>query len=78
MVSLGSSRSLPETLFLDEVFGSLAPAVQERVFLLLKHLRSYFGRILVITHNPELRNRFSATLRVEKNNGISRVSILNQ
>lgn len=76
MVSLGSSRSLPETLFLDEVFGSLSPAVQERVFDLLSHLRTFFERILVITHNPRLRNRFNSMLLVEKNDGVSRVSIL--
>ena len=75
MVSLGSSRSLPETLFLDEIFGSFAPAMQERVFELLKYLRMYFKRILVITHNPELQDRFSKIVKVQKNGGISSISV---
>ncbi len=76
MVSLGSSKALPDTLFLDEVFGSLAPAMQERVFLLLKHLRVFFARILVITHIPSLQERFQRKIRVEKNGGISSIRIL--
>jgi len=77
MVSLGSSRSLPETLFLDEIFGALAPAMKERVFKLIDHLRSYFNRILVITHDLELQTKFSRGIYVHKNNGISAVSLLN-
>ncbi len=77
MVSLGSSRSLPETLFLDEIFGSFAPAMQERVFELLKYLRTYFKRILVITHNPDLQDRFNKIVKVQKNSGISTISIVN-
>jgi DNA repair exonuclease SbcCD ATPase subunit len=75
MVSLGSSRSLPETLFLDEVFGSLAPAMQDRVFDLLRHLRGYFSRILVITHNPMLQERFDRVVCVEKIGGISQITL---
>lgn len=75
MVSLGSSRSLPETLFLDEVFGSLAPAMQDRVFDLLRHLRGYFSRIMVITHSPMLQERFGRVVCVEKIGGISQIML---
>ena len=73
MISLGSSKALPETLFMDEVFGSLAPTLQSRVFDLLDNLRGYFNRILVITHNPSLQEKFSKIIMVKKNNGISSV-----
>ena len=78
MLSLGSSRSLPDTLFLDEIFGSLAPARRDRVFDLLRHLRNYFRRIMVITHDPTLRERFSRIVMMMKIQGITKIHLLSK
>jgi len=73
MLSLGSSKCLPDMLCLDEIFGALAPASQEKALDLLRHLRTFFKRILVITHNPDLKDRFDRRVRINKVEGISRL-----
>lgn len=76
MLSLGSSKCLPDMLCLDEIFGALAPARKEKALELLRHLRSFFKRILVITHNPDLKERFDRRVRVNKVEDVSRLEMV--
>jgi exonuclease SbcC len=71
MVSIGLNKSVPNVLFLDEIFGALDPKTEDSIFKLLNRLSQYFENILVITHDPVLKDRFKKVIVVEKNNGIS-------
>jgi len=78
MISIGGSTDLPDMIFLDEIFGSLDGRTEENVFELLERLRGNFSRILVITHDPVLKERFNTVIGVDKRRGTSRISYKNR
>ena len=73
-LSSSGYADLPNIIFLDEIFGSLDAKTCENVFALLEALRDRFGRIMVITHDPLVKERFRTVLRVDKTDGVSRIS----
>jgi len=74
MISIGSSADLPDMIFLDEIFGALDAKTRDNVFRLLKRLNRNFERIIVITHDQLIKERFRTTIHIDKRDGISRLS----
>ena len=74
---LAGSRTSPETLFLDEGFGTLDPATLDIVLDLLERIRLSGRTIGVISHVETLCERISTQIRVEPcGGGISRVRVM--
>lgn len=74
MISIGSSADLPDMIFLDEIFGALDAKTRDNVFRLLKRLNRNFERIIVITHDQLIKERFRTKIHIDKRDGISRLS----
>lgn len=73
VISANGYADLPDMIFLDEVFGSLDPMTKKNVFTLIESLKENFGRVLVVTHDPVLKEKFRTVCRVEKTDGISKI-----
>jgi DNA repair exonuclease SbcCD ATPase subunit len=73
MSSLGINGKLPDMLFLDEIFGALDDGTKNGVLRLLKQLSGQFDRILVITHDANLKEKFKNKIWVEKRDGLSTI-----
>ena len=72
---LGKISSLPKpniTVF-DEVFGKVSNENLEMVGEFFIKLREYFDNILLITHNPLVREWGENVITVEKVDNISRI-----
>lgn len=67
------SGSQIDCLFLDEILDSLDAEGCERVVYLLGEMRKEIPKIFLITHNENLKNRFSSRILVRKELGISRI-----
>lgn len=65
------SGSRFDILFLDEILDSLDYEGCERVMYLLKEMEKEIKTIFVITHNQQLKTKFSSSLTVRKENSIS-------
>ena len=72
LVASRSLKSMNLSVF-DEVFDTLDDAGVDAVMQLLNVLRQSRNTIFVISHNDELKNRFSKDILVVKENGISTV-----
>ena len=70
---LGAGRSVVETLFIDEGFGTLDPEALELVAGILESLPTRGRLVGVVTHVEALAERFPARLRVRKHPWGSRV-----
>ncbi len=55
-----------QTLVIDEGFGTQDEEGQERLVEAIQSVQDEFARILVITHIPELKERFPARIEVHK------------
>ncbi|MEA3019036.1 MAG: repair protein SbcC/Rad50, partial [Actinomycetota bacterium] len=53
-------------LVLDEVFGPLDSDRKDRMLLALERLRSRFRQVLVITHDPEIKEQLPSAIEVVK------------
>lgn len=67
------SGSQFDCLFLDEILDSLDSEGCERVVYLLSEMRKEIPKILIITHNENLKSRFGSRILVRKENGVSRI-----
>lgn len=60
-------------LGMDEVFDALDETSCERVVKLIHNQLKYNSTILIVTHNPSLRQHFDKVIRVVKEGGFSRI-----
>ena len=75
--SLSSNRMRVESLFIDEGFGSLDGETLRTALEALENLRLQGRKIGVISHVPEMAERISTQIRVEKtSNGRSKIRIV--
>jgi exonuclease SbcC len=74
MISIGSAADLPDMIFLDEIFGALDSKTRDNVFRLLRRLKKNFERIIVITHDQMIKERFQTKIHIDKKDGISRLT----
>lgn len=63
--------SAVDLLLLDEVLDGLDASGRSRVMELLEHLRSHRATIIVISHDPEIVEKFGKTINVVKKHGIA-------
>jgi DNA repair exonuclease SbcCD ATPase subunit len=56
---------------MDEVFGKIADENLEMVGEFFKKIKIYFDHILVISHNPLIRNWSDNLIMIKKDNNIS-------
>ena len=68
------SAKKPELIALDEIFGNLDPSFTNAVFRMLEALQGKFNRILLITHNPEIKEMIPTNIMVEKTGGLYGIS----
>lgn len=75
--ALASTRVHIGTLFIDEGFGSLDPASLDLVLSALDALEATGRQIGIVSHVPEIRDRFAARIEVERGaRGTSRVRVV--
>ena len=61
-------------MFLDEVLeGSLDIKGKENIIKLLRDKATEFGSMFVISHDFEITSRFENIIKVQKENGVSRI-----
>ena len=63
----------PESVFIDEGFGTLDPATLDDVIDALERLRAQELVVGVISHVPELAQRIQSGLSVQQVDGRSRI-----
>lgn len=68
-----SSLPKPNVVVMDEVFGKIADENLEMVGEFFKKIKNYFEHILVISHNPLIRNWSDNILMINKNDNISSI-----
>lgn len=68
------SAKQPEIICLDEIFGPLDEVNTDSVFKMLLALQSKFKRVLIITHNSDIKAMINTNILVEKNGGPDAVS----
>jgi len=64
----------PNIIVFDEVFGKVSNENLERVGEFFIKIKTYFDKILIITHNPLVSNFADGIVRITKENNISKVS----
>ncbi|BDD00504.1 AAA family ATPase [Persicobacter psychrovividus] len=74
---MASQKVKIESLFIDEGFGTLDKATLEEVLATLENLQDKTGKkIIIISHVPELQERISTQIRLEKTGaGYSKLTI---
>jgi DNA repair exonuclease SbcCD ATPase subunit len=68
-----SSLPKPNIVVMDEVFGKIADENLEMVGEFFKKIKNYFEHILVISHNPLIRNWSDNIIMVKKDDNISSI-----
>ncbi len=68
-----SSLPKPNIVVMDEVFGKIADDNLEMVGEFFKKIKNYFEHILVISHNPLIRNWSDNIIMVKKDDNISSI-----
>jgi DNA repair exonuclease SbcCD ATPase subunit len=71
-----SSLPKPNIVVMDEVFGKIADDNLEMVGEFFKKIKNYFEHILVISHNPLIRNWSDNIIMVKKDDNISSVEFI--
>ena len=72
-----ASRSRIESLFIDEGFGSLDEETRERVSDILETVRQNINRMVgIISHIPDLAERFHQKILVKKQGDFSTVEVI--
>ena len=64
----------PNIIVFDEVFGKVSNENLEKVGEFFVKIKTYFDKILIITHNPLVSNFADGIVRINKENNISKVS----
>lgn len=72
-----SSLPKPNIVVMDEVFGKIADENLEMVGEFFKKIKDYFETILVISHNPLIRNWSDNIIMVKKEENVSSIEYIN-
>ena len=68
-----SSLPKPNIVVMDEIFGKVADENLELVGEFFKKIKNYFEHILVISHNPLIRNWSDNLIMVKKDDNVSSI-----
>ena len=71
-----SSLPKPNIVVMDEVFGKIADENLEMVGEFFKKIKDYFEHIIVISHNPLIRNRSDNIIMIKKESNISTIDFI--
>lgn len=71
-----SSLPKPNIVVMDEVFGKIADENLEMVGEFFKKIKNYFEHILVISHNPLIRNWSDNIIMIKKEENISSIDYI--
>lgn len=71
-----SSLPKPNIVVMDEVFGKIADENLEMVGEFFKKIKNYFEHILVISHNPLIRNWSDNIIMVKKEENVSSIDFI--
>jgi len=71
-----SSLPKPNVVVMDEVFGKIADENLEMVGEFFKKIKNYFDHILVISHNPLIRNWSDNIIMLKKENNVSSIDFI--
>jgi DNA repair exonuclease SbcCD ATPase subunit len=63
----------PNVIVFDEVFGKISNDNLEMVYEFFVKIKSYFDKILIITHNPMLSQWSDGVIKIEKTDNVSKV-----
>lgn len=72
-----SSLPKPNVVVMDEVFGKIADENLDMVGEFFKKIKNYFDHILVISHNPLIRNWSDNIIMIQKENNVSCINFIN-
>lgn len=71
-----SSLPKPNIVVMDEVFGKIADENLEMVGEFFKKIKDYFEHIIVISHNPLIRNWSDNIIMIKKDSNISTIDFI--
>jgi DNA repair exonuclease SbcCD ATPase subunit len=71
-----SSLPKPNIVVMDEVFGKIADENLEMVGEFFKKIKDYFEHIIVISHNPLIRNWSDNIIMIKKEENISSIDYI--
>ena len=71
-----SSLPKPNIVVMDEVFGKIADENLEMVGEFFKKIKDYFEHILVISHNPLIRNWSDNIIMIKKEENVSSIDFI--
>jgi DNA repair exonuclease SbcCD ATPase subunit len=71
-----SSLPKPNIVVMDEVFGKIADENLDMVGEFFKKIKDYFEHILVISHNPLIRNWSDNIIMIKKEDNISSIDFI--
>lgn len=71
-----SSLPKPNVVVMDEVFGKIADENLDMVGEFFKKIKNYFDHILVISHNPLIRNWSDNIIMLQKENNVSSIDFI--
>jgi DNA repair exonuclease SbcCD ATPase subunit len=63
----------PNIIVFDEVFGKISNDNLEMVYEFFVKIKTYFDKILIITHNPMLSQWSDGVIKIEKSENVSQV-----
>jgi len=63
----------PNVIVFDEVFGKISNENLEMVYEFFVKIKTYFDKILIITHNPMLSQWSDGVIKIEKTDNVSKV-----
>lgn len=63
----------PNIIVFDEVFGKISNDNLEMVYEFFVKIKTYFDKILIITHNPMLSQWSDGVIKIEKTDNVSKV-----
>lgn len=70
LLKFARSAKKPEIICLDEIFGPLDASRTSAVFRMLHALQDKFNRVLIITHNSEIKDMIPNNIMIEKTGGL--------
>ena len=71
-----SSLPKPNIVVMDEVFGKIADENLEMVGEFFKKIKNYFEHIIVISHNPLIRNWSDNLIMIKKDDNVSSIDFI--
>lgn len=71
-----SSLPKPNIVVMDEVFGKIADENLEMVGEFFKKIKNYFEHIIVISHNPLIRNWSDNIIMIKKDENVSSIDFI--